>query len=187
MSTILEDQALMKRVARGDAGAFRELSETHLKAIVTFSYRMLWSQAEAEDIAQETFLRAWQHADDYEPKAKLSTWLHRIARNLAIDRLRKQKSRGEHYSHDDEREVAPESGRPSRLLAQKTTAISVQEALSQLPERQSSALTLCHEQGYSNPEIAEILECSVEAVESLLSRGRRALRELLKQENEPTP
>ncbi len=151
MTSPLEDHALMKRIARGDAGAFRELSNSHLKSIVTFSYRLLRNQAEAEDVAQETFLRAWQHANDYEPKAKLSTWLHRIARNLAIDRLRKQKTRGDQVLHDDERDAAPASGRPSQLLASKVTAITVQDALAQLPERQSTALSLCHEQGYSNP------------------------------------
>lgn len=177
----------MKRIARGDAGAFRELSTTHLKSIVTFSYRLLWNHAEAEDVAQETFLRAWQHAGDYEPQAKVSTWLHRIARNLAIDRLRKQKTHGDQIIHDEERDAAPASRGPGQLLLSKATAISVQHALTQLPERQSTALSLCHEQGYSHPEIAEVLECSVEAVESLLSRGRTKLRELLTPTHETSP
>lgn len=177
----------MQRIARGEAGAFRELSDTHLQSIVTFSYRILWNHAEAEDVAQETFLRAWQHASDYEPKAKISTWLHRIARNVAIDRLRKQKTRGDQVSHDEELDAAPASGRPSQLLLQKATALSVKDALAQLPERQSTALTLCHEQGCSNPEIAEVLECSVEAVEALLTRGRTKLRSLLTPADENSP
>jgi len=177
----LEDHALMKRIARGDAGAFRELTDQHEKAITTYAHRLLWNQAEAEELTQETFLRAWQRASDYQPKARASTWLHRIVRNLAIDRLRQKKSRGDHFGLDDERDTAPESGRPSLLLSRKTTALSVQEAVASLPERQRSAISLCHEQGLSNPEIAEVLECSVDAVESLLSRGRRSLRTLMEE------
>lgn len=169
----------MERIARGDAGAFRELSDTHLGPIVTYANRLVKSQAEAEEVAQETFLRVWQNANSYEPRAKLSTWVHTIARNIAIDRLRKKSRSEEAFEIDDERDEAPLSGRPSRLLLKKQEHEIVQEALDQLPERQKSALLLCHEQGLSNPEIAEVLGTSVEATESLLSRGRRKLRQLL--------
>jgi RNA polymerase sigma-70 factor, ECF subfamily len=175
----LEEKALMERIARGDAGAFRELSDTHLGSIVTFATRLVHNQAEAEEIAQETFLRAWQNAGRYESKAKLTTWLHTIARNVAIDRLRKKSRQEEVFEVDEERDHAPFSGRPSQLVAQKQQHEDVQDALSRLPERQRSALLLCHEQGLSNPEIAQVLETSVEAAESLLARGRRRLRQLL--------
>ncbi len=175
----LEDQALMERIARGDAGAFRELSDQYLGAIVTFATRLVRNQAEGEETTQETFLRAWQSAEKYQPKAKLSTWLHTIARNVAIDRLRKKSRNEEAFELDDERDEAPLSGRPSRLLAEKQAQASVQDALSKLPERQRSAIVLCHEQGLSNPEIAQILDTSVEATESLLARARRKLRELV--------
>lgn len=173
-----DDEQLMKRIASGEARAFRELSDAHLPAIVTYANRLLRNASEAEDVAQETFLRAWQKADRYRPEAKVSTWLHAIARNLSLDRLRKR-DRREHYELDDERDAAPLSDRPSRLLERKATAQSVADALDQLPERQRSAILLSHEQGMSNPEIAHVLECSVEAVESLLKRGRNALRTLL--------
>lgn len=169
----------MERIARGDAGAFRELSDLHLGAIVTFATRLVRNQSEGEEIAQETFLRAWQNASKYEPKAKLSTWLHTIARNITIDRLRKKSRNEEAFELDDERDEAPLSGRPSQLLLRKQEQVSVQEALAQLPERQRSAILLCHEQGLSNPDIAKVLETSVEATESLLSRARRRLRHLV--------
>jgi len=175
----LEEKALMERIARGDAGAFRELSDKHLGPIVTFATRLIQNQAEAEEIAQETFLRAWQNASRYESKAKLTSWLHTIARNVAIDRMRKKSRNEEAFEIDDERDHAPYSGRPSQLLVQKQQHEDVQDALGRLPERQRSALLLCHEQGLSNPEIAQVLETSVEATESLLSRGRRRLRDLL--------
>lgn len=182
-SQLLEDAALMERIARGNAGAFRELSDAHLGAIVTFATRLVRNQAEGEEIAQETFLRAWQSADKYQPKAKVSTWLHTIARHIAIDRLRKKGRSEEAFELDDERDEAPLSGRPSRLLVQKQEHLGVQEALNQLPERQRSAILLCHEQGLTNPEIAEVLETSVEATESLLSRARRRLRVLMEGQN----
>jgi len=174
----------MDRIAQGDASAFRTLSQDHLQAIVTFVYRLLHNHAEAEDVAQETFLRAWTNAAKYQPQARVSTWLHAIARNLAIDHLRKRKTRGESLEIDDERDAAPLSGRPSQLLVRKQQALTVQEALLNLPERQRSAILLSHEQGHSNIEIAEILKISVEAVESLLSRGRRQLRVLLSDESD---
>lgn len=175
----LEDKALMERIARGDAGAFRDLSDQHLEAIVTFATRLVKNQAEGEDIAQETFLRAWQNASKYAPKAKVSTWLHTIARNVAIDRLRKKSRKEEAFELDDERDEAPLSGRPSRLLAKKEEHHGVEEALAALPERQRAAILLCHEQGLSNPEIAEVLKTTVEATESLLSRARRRLRQMI--------
>lgn len=173
------DSELMRRIAQGDAGAFRTLSDRNLTRVVSFVYRLVRDHAEAEDIAQETFVRAWKNAARYEPKASVSTWLMAIAKNLAIDRLRKAGRNEAHFSIDDERDAAPHENRPSQLLGQKDRAQQLEEAISQLPERQAMALVLCHEQDMSNPEIAQVLECSVEAVESLLSRARRALRKLL--------
>lgn len=175
----------MERIADGDATAFRKLSDEHLKAIVTFSHRLVGNHAEAEEIAQETFLRVWQKADSYQPKAKLSTWLHTIARNIAIDRMRKRSRKEEAFEIDDERDASPASAVPSQLLAAKETRQQIERALDSLPERQRSALALCHEQGLDNPAIAEVMGCSVEAVESLLSRGRRALREIMTQSTPP--
>jgi RNA polymerase sigma-70 factor (ECF subfamily) len=145
------------------------------------------SQAEGEEIAQETFLRAWQNASKYEPKAKLSTWLHTIARNIAIDRLRKKSRSEEAFELDDERDEAPLSGRPSRLLAKKQEQDGVQQALAELPERQRSAILLCHVQGLTNPEIAMFLETSVEDTESLLARARRRLRQIVEGESPEGP
>ena len=183
----LEDKSLMERIARGDAGAFRDLSDQHLGAIVTFATRLVRNQAEGEEIAQETFLRAWQNASKYEPRAKLSTWLHTIARNIAIDRLRKKSRNEEAFELDDERDQAPLSGRPSQLLVRKQEQIGFQEALGKLPERQRSAILLCHEQGLSNPEIADVLQTSVEATESLLARARRRLRQMVEGESPEGP
>lgn len=169
----------MQRISQGDARAYRQLVDQYLGVIVTYAFRLLKNQAEAEEVAQETFLRAWQNAASYKPQARVTTWLHRIAHNRAIDLLRQQSTRGAAASLDEERDAAPASQNPGRLLERKHTAERVQTALDALPERQKIALVLSHEQGLSNPEIAEVLSLSVDAVESLLARGRRQLRQLL--------
>jgi RNA polymerase sigma factor (sigma-70 family) len=167
----------MLRVAAGDAQAFRALTGVHLKPILNYCSRLLHDPAEAEEVTQEVMLRAWQRADEYEPKARLTTWLHRIAHNLAIDALRRR--RGTVDEWDDEKMAAPDSQAPGRLLEQHDTALRVQAALELIPPRQKQALILCHEQGLTNPEIADVLGVGVAAIESLLSRGRKALREHL--------
>ena len=169
-----EEIELMRLVGGGDARAFRSLSDHFLPKIVAYAQRLLGRPAEAEDVAQETFLRLWQHAARWSPDARLSTWLFRVAHNLAIDRLRARREVGPAAL-----EAAAAPDRPSGLLQRKQLASAVEQALLALPERQRAAIALCHYEGLGNPEIAAVLEISVEAVESLLSRGRRALRETL--------
>lgn len=166
---------LVARVAQGDAGAYRALADRHLPGIVAYAHRLLGRREEAEEVAQETFLRLWQQADRYRPSAKPSTWLYRIAHNLAVDRLRKRRETSESHWLDE----APGSGRPSSLLSQKQTVTAIREAVAALAPRQRAALGLVHYEGLTGAEAAEVLGVKVEAVESLLSRARRRLRVLL--------
>jgi len=165
----------MRRTASGDAAAFRALADLHLSKIMNFAYRMLHDRAEAEDVAQESFLRLWKEAGRFEGKAKVSTWLHTVAHNLCIDRLRRQREKPMPEAVDEARS----SNEPGGLLDRKRTAAVVEKALAQLPERQRAAITLVHYQGLGNIEAAEVLGVEVEAIESLLARGRRALRAAL--------
>lgn len=182
MSEALEaDRKLLARVASGDQEAFAELSSKHLGAIVTYATRLTKSRTDAEDVAQETFLRAWQNAHRYEARSPAVAWLLTIARNAAIDRLRKKPRAS--LEVDDARDRAPDSTKPSELLEKKDERARVEAALDALPERQKEALLLTHEQGLRPPEVAEILGVTVEAVESLLSRGRRALRQALSEKS----
>lgn len=170
-----EDARLMRRVAEGDAQAYRQLVDTHVRSILAFGARLLNDREEAEELAQETFLRAWQHAERYEPTSRLTTWLHTIARNQALDRLRKRRPSPDMNAVEE----APGSSRPSEYLERKRTAQRVSEALERLAPRQRAAITLVHYQGLSHVEAADVLGVGVEAVESLLSRARRKLRESL--------
>jgi RNA polymerase sigma-70 factor (ECF subfamily) len=172
LSTIPAEIELMRRTAAGDAAAFRTLADLHLSKVMNFAYRLLHDRAEAEDVAQETFLRLWKDAGRYEPRARVTTWLHRIAHNLCIDRLRARQAHPTTEGVDEAR--SPDE--PAGLLASKQTAIAVDEALARLPDRQRAAITLVHYQGLGNAEAADVLGVGVEALESLLARGRRALR-----------
>jgi RNA polymerase sigma-70 factor (ECF subfamily) len=167
---------LMRRTARGDAVAFRALADAHLAKIMNFANRILHDRNDAEDVAQETFLRLWKDAGRYRPTARLTTWLHRIAHNLCIDRLRKRRERPTD-TLDEERS----STEPGGLLDRKRVAVDVGHALSELPERQRVAITLIHYQGLSNVEAAAVLDVSIDALESLLARARRSLRDKLLQ------
>jgi RNA polymerase sigma-70 factor (ECF subfamily) len=161
----------MKRVGRGDAASYRILASEHLRSIVNYAYRLLSDQSEAEDVAQETFLRLWTHASDWKPQTRLSAWLHRVAHNLCIDRLRRRR---EQNAERIERFQAAD--RPSLLVARKQLAEIVESAVNALPERQRAAIGLVHYQGLTNIEAAQVLDISVDALESLLARARTTLR-----------
>jgi RNA polymerase sigma-70 factor (ECF subfamily) len=169
-----QETELMHRVGQGDATAFRILSEKHARSIVNYAYRMLADRNEAEDVAQETFLRLWTGAARWEPRAGVSAWLHRVAHNLCIDVLRRRRPRA---SGPVER--FPDGDRPSGLVARRRLARTVEEAVEALPERQRAAVTLVHYQGLTNIKAAAVLEVSVDALESLLARGRGELRSRL--------
>ncbi len=167
------DDVLVARAAAGDAAAYRELAERHLGRIFAFAYRLLGNHADAEDVAQEVLLRLWTHAAQWKPGgARMTTWLHRVALNLCLDRRARRREGPLDASAD------PADPRPpvTQLLHDRDVARHVNEALAALPDRQRAAIALCHYQELGNAEAAEIMEISVDALESLLARGRRALR-----------
>lgn len=171
-----EDDALVARFAAGDGAAARVLAARHAPRLMALGRRMLRDEAEAEDVTQEALLRLWRGAADWRPgEAKLSTWLHRVAANLCIDRLRRRRRLSDAAPPDREDES------PSALagMAAGERGAALRAAIADLPERQRVAVTLRHFAELSNPEIAERMELSVEAVESLLSRGRRGLAKAL--------
>jgi RNA polymerase sigma-70 factor (ECF subfamily) len=172
------DGELVARIAAGDHAAARALLGRHLPRILNLSRRMLGGQAEAEDVAQEVFLRVWTHAARWKPgAAKFETWLHRVAINLCYDQLRKKRP----ANIDAVPEPVDPAPGPAAQLFQSQLGAAVDAALNTLPERQKEAIVLCHHQGLTNIDAAEIMSVSVEALESLLARGRRSLREQLKE------
>ncbi len=175
-----EDAVLLVRFAGGDQAAARELTGRHLPVALRQAWRILGDQAEAEDVAQEAMLRLWRQAGNWRAgEARISTWLYRVTHNLCIDRLRRRRP-----TADIEDVAEPRDPTPSALerLADSEESRALVEAIKALPDRQRQALVLRHFEGLSNPAIAERLDCSVEAVESLLARARRQLAAELKKE-----
>ncbi len=171
------DGELVARVARGDQAAARAIMARHLPKILNLGRRMLGDQTEAEDVAQDVFVRVWTHAARWQPgQAKFETWLHRVALNLCYDRLRRKPT----TDIDRVPEPADHTPGPAAKLFEAQLAGAVNEALRRLPDRQREALVLCHYQGLTNIDAAQIMGVSVEAMESLLSRGRRTLKAALK-------
>jgi RNA polymerase sigma-70 factor (ECF subfamily) len=177
----LSDEALMLLIQTQDEPAFATLVDRHLTALHAFARRMLGNTNDAEDMVQEAFLRVWRHAARWKPgPAKLSTWLHRIIHNLCID-LRRRNHQGETVDIDTEeiQDAIATGITPEECLQEEQLSQAVEQALQILPERQRSAILLCYYQGLSNLQAAEVLNVSVAALESLMARGRRTLRQKL--------
>lgn len=170
------DEDLLRRVGQGDPAAVQAMVARKLPRMLALAQRMLGDPVEAEDVAQEALLRAWRQAPRWTPgKAKFDTWLHRVGLNLCYDRLRRRREVPTEAPPD-----RPDDGpAPDRGLIAADVGRRVEAALQALPERQREAVVLCHYQELGNIEAAEAMGVSVEALESLLSRGRRALRQAL--------
>lgn len=180
--TDASDEALLVAFGNGDGEAAAVLTARLAPRVLGFAARMLGGdRAEAEDVTQEAMLRLWKIAPEWrQGEAKVSTWLYRVTSNLCTDRLRKRR----HVDIDAIPEPADDAPGVAAGMMQASRADALQAALAQLPERQRIAVTLRHLEGRTNPEIAEVLEISVEAVESLTARGKRALAALLRPRRE---
>ena len=173
----LDEAGLVARLARRDHQALEILARRHFAYAFRVAARLLDDPAEAEDITQDVFLKLWTRPRLWRPgKARFTTWLYRVVSNAAIDRLRQRRR---HDPLDRAMEMPDRSAGPETRAADSQTKSAVVRALDELPPRQKLALVLTYYQGCSNAESAQIMELSVDALESLLARGRRKLRELL--------
>ena len=184
------DVALMLRVKAGDEVAFQELIERHQRAVISVIYRAIGDAWEAEDLAQRVFIQVFRSARRYQPSAKFTTWLYTIAHN-AIRNEYRRRSRHMAESFDaltqpsetDEPGVQladPHATDPSRQVVERELQEKIQAAIQLLPEAQRTAVILCRFEGLPYEEIAEVLDCSVSAVKSLLHRARDTLKEKLR-------
>jgi RNA polymerase sigma-70 factor (ECF subfamily) len=175
--TRADEAVLVTAAGNGDGSAFRLLMERHLGSIVSVARRMLRDDAEAEDVAQEAFLRLWRSSATLEiGPAGIRPWLRRVVSNLCLDRVRGQ---GRVKVVDELPEV-PDPAKQLAGLESQDTQRRVEAAMQKLPDRQRLALTLFHFEGLSQIEIGQVMGVSDEAVESLLSRARRQLKADLK-------
>jgi len=173
-----EDDDLMRRIVAGDQVAAKQVVDDHLPLLISLARYMLGNEAEAEEIAQEAFLKLWKFAGNWQPgRALIATWLRRVASNLCIDRLRQRRT-SSLEAQDDQ----PVAATQQLELEEKDLAQRVNAALMQLPERQKLALTLCHYQGMSQREASQVMEISEHALESLMARAKRGLKSSLEHE-----
>jgi len=184
------DLELMLKVKAGDLHAFEQLVETHQHRVVGTVAKMLGDDMEAEDIAQQVFVRVWRSAIRYEPTAKFTTWLFTITRNLVFNEVRRRKRHGatsldeSRPSEDDQaKHQLVDSGVkvPDASMLDQEMMSAIQRAIEELPETQRMAIVLRQYEETPYEDIAEILELTVPAVKSLLFRARTELREKLKQ------
>jgi RNA polymerase sigma-70 factor (ECF subfamily) len=179
-----EDVRLMRLVSQGDTSAFEELVERHQALVAGTVARMLGSNSDVEDIAQQVFIRVWKSARRYVPRAKFTTWLLKITRNLVFNELRRTKRRAqvplESEASADEPALKDESNpAPDASLLEVELRKAIEEAIMHLPETQRMALVLRRYEQLSYEQIAEVLNLSVPAVKSVLFRARTELRSRL--------
>ncbi|MDC3075927.1 sigma-70 family RNA polymerase sigma factor [Paracoccaceae bacterium] len=170
------DYVLLAAFAKGDRGAAQQLTEQLMPKIHAHAYYRLGNIADAEDVTQEAFLKLWKIAPNWkQDKAQVSTWLYRVVSNLCKDRYRRATLEGMLSVE----EPTNESQSPSSKIEEELRQKALYAAMSILPESQRLAVQLRHIDELTNPQIAEIMELSVEAVESLTARGKRKLTKIL--------
>jgi RNA polymerase sigma-70 factor (ECF subfamily) len=176
-----EDEALLDRLAQHDEAAFRTLVERHVDRAFGIALRIVGSRADAEDVVQDTMLKVWTHRGKWQHgRAKFSTWLYRVITNRCIDLRRMPRT--------DNVDAMPEpaDAQPDVVSTMQRDEVSqlLERAMQRLPEHQRVAVILSYHENMSNGDIAEVMDTTVAAVESLLKRGRQQLRVLLR-EHEP--
>jgi RNA polymerase sigma-70 factor, ECF subfamily len=172
-----DDDQLTERVRNDDVDAYRQLVERNIDRAYGLALRILGNAADAEDVIQDAFVRAWVHRQNWQAgRAKFSTWLYRVVVNRCIDLKRAPKG----VWIEDVPEPMDEADDAGEALHKREVFGRLDAALGRLPEQQRIVLVLSYHEEMSNGEIAELLETTVSAVESLLKRGRRRLRELMR-------
>ena len=171
-----DDNVLLVAFAKGDRSAAQQLTERLMPKIYSHAYYRLGNIADAEDVTQEAFLKLWKISPNWKyDKAQVSTWLYRVVYNLCKDRYR----RATLENLSSAQEVTDGTQSPTAKIDAQYRQKALYDAMSILPENQRLAIQLRHIDELSNPEIAEIMELSIEAVESLTARGKRKLIEIL--------
>jgi RNA polymerase sigma-70 factor, ECF subfamily len=165
------DAHLLAAAARRDTAAFSTLVQRHAKVVYAVVWRLTRGSADTEDMAQEAFLKLWKDPGQLRDASKVRNWLVKVASNIALDRMRTAPTTLLDEDHADTRHGVETDMEQRRISAR------IDQAIARLPARQKLALTLVQYEGFSNPEAAEAMEITVEAIESLLARARRQLKQ----------
>lgn len=175
-----DDQQLVIRSQQGDMAAFTELVNLYKQRIFAYSYRMVGNTQDAEDVAQETFLRVYRHLASYDPQRRFSTWVYAIANNLCIDQLRRRHptiSLDQPLNDEGDLffEPAATDGNPEYEVEQMELHQMVELAIASLPESYRSVIVLRHLQNLSYEEISRVLDLPLNTVKTRIFRAREAL------------
>jgi len=182
VAALERDAQLMLRVREGDDTSFALLLERHRGPVVHFLYRMIQNQAVSEELAQEVFLRVYRSRATYEPTAKFTTWLFRIATHVALNSIRDRKKEKGHESLDEEmldgleRQVADRQQTVEQAMVHEVKVREVRQAIEALPAKQRAAVLMHKYEGLDYAQIAGVLSCSESAIKSLLFRAYESLR-----------
>ena len=184
-----DDAALMAAIQSGELEAFNALVGRHQRSLINFFYHLCWDRQAAEDGAQEVFLRVYSHRDTYEPHAKFTTFLFRIARNLWIDKMRTAAVHGKPLSLESpggggegrtlQERVASRAPNPVEILAREERQAALRRAIDQLPDEQKSVVILSEIQGLKYQDISAILDVPVGTVKSRMHTAMDKLKDLL--------
>jgi len=188
MDEQIPSEELMARIVGGSDDAFEILVNRHQTSVLNLIYRFIGDRTQAKDLAQEVFIRVWQAAKTYKPEAKFTTWLYRITTNLCLNELKSTRRKkwfsfnrsDEDGEHTFEETLADSGPSAEDLLLEKERSRQISDALQSLPDNQRMAMVLKRYDDLSYVEIAQIIGCSVSAVESLLVRAKRSLQEKMK-------
>ena len=179
----MTEQERIQKILRGNTGLFEQLITQYQLQVVNTCYSFLKDEDDAHDVAQEVFIKLYEHLDEFRFEAKLSTWLYRVASNLSLNYIRskKRKSWIRFFSKDKEDTAAAQSTSPNpeeRLTTMDDQTV-LQEAIHSLPENQQTAFVLNNIDGLSYKEVAETMGVSDSAIESLIFRAKKSLRKQL--------
>ena len=188
---IAEQRLLLASAQAGDERAFRRLVEPFRHALEVHCYRMLGSAADAEDMTQETLLRAWRSLERFEPRAQFQTWLYRIATNACLDELERRPRRPEPVDpfpdHALAETAAPTFDPVARYAIREGLELALLRAIQELPGRQRGVLIFRDVLGWTAAEVAEVLDTTVAAVNSALHRARATIDQRLPQSAQLPP
>jgi RNA polymerase sigma-70 factor, ECF subfamily len=194
----LEDREVVQRAKGGSEAAYRELLRRYQRPVFSLVYRMVRDRELAEDLAQECFIKVFNHVDRYDAKYKFSSWLFKIASNLAIDTLRRKELRtvsiegSRHATSSEEEEatrisIVSHDPNPEQALEAKQLGGRIEEAIARLRPEYRTAVLLRHVEGRAYEEIAEIMEVPLGTVKTYIHRARGELKEMLRDLKEEDP
>jgi len=182
----MDDAELFLKFKRGDKSTFCQLVEKYQYAVINTCYRFLRNRDEAEEAAQEVFLKVYLSANSYQPRAKFSTWLFKIVMNLCLNKLRDKKKYSSlkidnpFYKNQIENDIpALTESQPDKSYEHKELKRIIKDAIDSLPENQRVAIMLNKYEGFSYQDMAKILDCSVSSIQSRLFRAKESLKKKL--------